>query len=119
MPQPIYAAETTHDVSDSTQQQHIHQTATDTNQNATLDHIQTLACLDKQHDQLTKVEEALETYIQELQAEEKILRTALEQSSTSLKEQREREKIQKEEEAMARLEGVLMGGDSSSDSDES
>lgn len=80
-------------------------------------HVETLRYLDQQHKNLTHTENELGKYIQELQHEEKSLRLALDQSSTSLKEQREKEKTKKDEEAVARLENVLMCGDSSSDSD--
>lgn len=82
-------------------------------------HVETLRYLDQQHKNLTHTENELGKYIQELQHEEKSLRLALDQSSTSLKEQREKEKTKKDEEAVARLENVLMCGDSSSDSDDS
>lgn len=88
-----------------------------TPRNATELHTSTLKQLDQQYQSLTKAEQSLEQYIDELQQEEKALRLALHQSSSSLKEQREKEKMKKDEEAVARLEGLLMGGDSSSDSD--
>jgi predicted RNase H-like nuclease (RuvC/YqgF family) len=81
-------------------------------------HIETLKQLDRRHKELRNIEESLQRYLEQLQNEEKSLRVALEQSSTSLKEQREREKSRKEEEAVARLEEALMGGSSSSDENE-
>lgn len=93
-------------------------TTTSQTEDLTQQHITTLQQLDQEYSDLEKVEKSLETYIQELQKEEQILQIALDQSSTSLKEQREREKVKNEEEAVARLEGVLMGGDSSSSDNE-
>lgn len=97
---------------------HPTETVATTPQDATELHINTLKQLDQQYYSLTQAEQSLEEYINELQQEENALRLALHQSSTSLKEQREKEKMKKEEEAVARLEGLLMGGDSSSDSDD-
>lgn len=82
------------------------------------DHIRALHSLDKQYNHLQSIEQSISTYLQELQSEEASLRTALVQSSTSLKEQRQLEKSKKEKEAMARLEEALMGGDSSSDDED-
>lgn len=66
--------------------------------------------LDKQHHQLKQLESTLEKYVHQLQDEEKILGLALEQSSTSLREQQDRERSRREEEVVRRLEEVLMGG---------
>ena len=93
-------------------------TATSQAEDITAQHITTLQRLDQEYNDLEKTEKSLETCIRELQREEKTLQIALDQSSTSIREQREREKAKNEEEAVARLEGVLMGGDSSSDSEE-
>ncbi|KAL9189146.1 hypothetical protein ACHAXT_011636 [Thalassiosira profunda] len=58
----------------------------------------------------------MEEYLQRLQQEEATLKLALEQSSTSLKEQREKEAKKKDAEAVARLEeALMMGGDSDDD----
>ena len=81
-------------------------------------HLDTLEHLDKQHQYLLGVEKSLQTHLDELQKEEKSLREALVQSSTTLKEQRESEKQKKEAEALARLEDALMNDDDS-DSDSS
>ena len=87
-------------------------------QDLTAQHIATLKRLDEQHNNLSKIENSLEESIQDLQREEKILRMALDQSTISIKEQRERDKTKKEEAAVARLEEALMGGDSSDSDDE-
>lgn len=87
----------------------------DSQSNLITHHIQTLKQLDKQNTNLTNIESSLEQAIAELQHEENSLRRAFIQSSTSIKEQREREKKRMEEEAVARLEDVLMGGDSDSE----
>jgi predicted RNase H-like nuclease (RuvC/YqgF family) len=110
MPKPIYdTQQAAHATSEPSQPV--------TPRDATELHTSTLKQLDQQYQSLTKAEQSLEQYIYELQQEEKALRLALHQSSSSLKEQREKEKMKKDEEAVARLEGLLMGGDSSSDSD--
>ena len=76
---------------------------------ATIDHhIKTLQRLDREYDNLLSAEKNVENYLHQLQNEEASLRLALEQSSTSLKEQREKEAKKKEEEAVARLEEALM-----------
>jgi predicted RNase H-like nuclease (RuvC/YqgF family) len=82
----------------------------------TSQHISTLQHLDKQHKHLLNVEKSLQKYLEELQKEEHALRDALVQSSSSLKEQRERDTKKKEEEALARLEEALMNDDDSDDS---
>ena len=81
-------------------------------------HLGTLEHLDKQHQHLLGVEQSLQNHLDELQKEEQVLRQALVQSSTTLKEQRESEKQKKEAEALARLEDALMNDDDS-DSDSS
>ena len=67
-------------------------------------HINTLHKLDKVHVKLISLQNSLQHYLNELQEEETVLWKALEQSSTSLKKQREREIKRKEKEAVARLE---------------
>jgi predicted RNase H-like nuclease (RuvC/YqgF family) len=76
-------------------------------------YLNTLEHLDKQHQHLLEVENSLQKYLDELKKEEKSLREALVQSSTTLKEQRRSETRQKEEEALARLEAALMNDDDS------
>lgn len=71
-------------------------------------HIKTLQRLDREYDNLLSAEKNVENYLHQLQKEEASLRLALEQSSTSLKDQREKEAKKKEEEAVARLEEALM-----------
>ncbi|KAL3799557.1 hypothetical protein HJC23_008684 [Cyclotella cryptica] len=118
MPRPVTESPTTHSTTSpqqntDTSTQHDNTSSSDT----TSQHIQTLEQLDKQHHQLKQLQSTLENYVHQLQHEEKILRLALEQSSTSLKEQRDRERSRREEEAVRRLEEVLMGGGGGSSSD--
>ena len=87
-------------------------------QDLTFQHIETLKMLDGQHADLSKIEFLLEDGIEKLESEEKMLRIALDQSTASIKEQREREKIMKDEAAVARLEEALMGETSSESDDE-
>ena len=84
-------------------------------------HINTLQQLDTEYTKLCTTEQAIQKYLQQLQNEETKLRLALEQSSTSIKEQREKESKRKDEEAVARLEEALMmndGDDSSEDNND-
>ena len=84
-------------------------------------HINTLQQLDTEYTKLCTTEQAIQKYLQQLQDEETKLRLALEQSSTSIKEQREKESKRKDEEAVARLEEALMmndGDDSSEDNND-
>ena len=80
-------------------------------------HITTLQQLDNEYSNLLTTESNIEKYLNQLQQQEKTLRLAFEQSSTSIKEQREKEAKRKDDEAVARLEEALMmdGGGSSSD----
>ena len=64
--------------------------------------------LDKECDCLVATEKDIKNCLRQLEQEEATLRLALEQSSTSLKEQRQKEAKRKEEEAVARLENALM-----------
>ena len=83
-------------------------------------HITTLQQLDNEYSNLLTTESNIEKYLTQLQQQEKTLRLAFEQSSTSIKEQREKEAKRKDDEAVARLEEALMmdgdGGSSSSSS---
>ncbi|KAL7553262.1 hypothetical protein ACHAWF_016517 [Thalassiosira exigua] len=83
-------------------------------------HVSTLRRLDEEYERLISTEENLEKVVCQLQQEEAKLRLALEQSSTSLKEQREKETKRKDQEAVARLEDALMmdGDDSDETGDE-
>ena len=85
-------------------------------------HITTLQQLDNEYSNLLTTESNIEKYLNQLQQQEKTLRLAFEQSSTSIKEQREKEAKRKDDEAVARLEEALMmdgdGGSSSSDDDD-
>ena len=85
-------------------------------------HITTLQQLDNEYSNLLTTESNIEKYLTQLQQQEKTLRLAFEQSSTSIKEQREKEAKRKDDEAVARLEEALMmdgdGGNSSSSSDD-
>jgi hypothetical protein len=83
------------------------------------DHIyQALHRLNDEYSRLSSKEEQIEKYLATLQQEEIALRTALELTSTSLKDQRISEKKRKEEEALSRLEEALMMGDDDDDSSE-
>ncbi|KAL7541145.1 hypothetical protein ACHAXR_012086 [Thalassiosira sp. AJA248-18] len=79
-------------------------------------HISALQRLDKEYGHLRSTEENIETCLHQLQQEEASLRLALEQSSTSLKEQREKERNREDKEAVARLEEALMKDSDSDDS---
>merc|ERR1712087_747798 len=83
-------------------------TAASTMPAAVSHHIQTLRRLDQEYELLLSREKDIEHYLHQLKQEEGTLRLALEQSSTSLKEQREKETKRKEDEAAARLEKALM-----------
>eukprot|EP00571_Detonula_confervacea_P004966 CAMPEP_0172323532 /NCGR_PEP_ID=MMETSP1058-20130122/48974_1 /TAXON_ID=83371 /ORGANISM="Detonula confervacea, Strain CCMP 353" /LENGTH=266 /DNA_ID=CAMNT_0013039553 /DNA_START=35 /DNA_END=835 /DNA_ORIENTATION=- len=83
---------------------------------STSHHIDALQRLDKEYDHFLSMEKNIENYLHQMQQEEILLRLALEQSSTSLKEQREKENKRKAEEAMARLEEALMMDVDSDDS---
>ena len=80
--------------------------------------------LDDEYSRLSSKEEQIEQFLDTLQQEEMALRTALELTSTSLKDQRISEKKRREEEALSRLEEALMMADdddsdgSSEDEDE-
>ena len=85
-------------------------------------HITTLQQLDNEYSNLLTTESYIEKYLTQLQQQEKTLRLAFEQSSTSIKEQREKEAKRKDDEAVARLEEALMmdgdGSNISSSSDD-
>ena len=85
-------------------------------------HITTLQQLDNEYSNLLTTESNIEKYLTQLQQQEKTLRLAFEQSSTSIKEQREKEIKRKDDEAVARLEEALMmdgdGSNISSSSDD-
>ena len=84
-------------------------------------HITTLQQLDNEYSNLQTTESNIEKYLNQLQEQEKTLRLALEQSSTSIKEQRKKETKRKDDEAVARLEEALMmdgEGSASSSSDD-
>ena len=84
-------------------------------------HITTLQQLDNEYSNLLTTESNIEKYLTQLQQQEKTLRLAFEQSSTSIKEQREKEGKRKDDEAVARLEEALMmdgDGSNSSSSDD-
>ena len=68
-----------------------------------------LQSLDKEYNHLVATDKDIKYGLCQLEQEEATL-LALEQSSTSLKEQREKEAKRKEEEAVARLENYLMMG---------
>ena len=83
-------------------------------------HITTLQQLDNEYSNLLTTESNIEKYLNQLQQQEKTLRLAFEQSSTSIKEQREKEIKRKDDEAVARLEeALMMDGDGSSSSSSS
>lgn len=71
-------------------------------------HIQTLQRLDQEYELLLSTEKDIKRYLHQLKREEETLRLALEQSSTSIREQREKETKKTEDEAAARLEKALM-----------
>ena len=73
---------------------------------------------DKEYKQLQSTEEQLTNYLHQLQQQQISLELALEQSSTSIKEQRDKESKLKDDEAVKRLEeALMMNDDDSSDSD--
>ena len=83
-------------------------------------HITTLQQLDNEYSNLLTTESNIEKYLTQLQQQEKTLRLAFEQSSTSIKEQREKEIKRKDDEAVARLEeALMMDGDGASSSSSS
>ena len=82
-------------------------------------HIKTLQQLNKEYTQLQSTESQLTNYIQQLQQQQISLQLALNQSSTSIKQQRDKESKLKDDEAVKRLEEALMMNDDSGDSDSS
>lgn len=85
---------------------------------ANADHIDALQRIEDEYRQLTSIEENLKLALIRLRDEETSLRLAHEQSSTSLREQREVISKRKEDEAAKRLQDALMmdDGDDSDDS---
>ena len=79
--------------------------------------IKTLQQLNNEYTQLQSTEEQLTNYLHQLQQQQTTLQLALEQSSTSIKEQRDKESKLKDDEAVKRLEEALMMNDESDDSD--
>lgn len=80
-------------------------------------HVSAIQRLDKEYANLTSSEEEIEKCLETLRREESTLRLALDQSSSSLKEQRDREAKRRALEAEERLEkALLMGEDESDDS---
>ena len=75
------------------------------------DHIDALQRIEDEYRQLTSIEENLKLALSRLRDEETSLRLAHEQSSTSLREQREMISKRKEDEAAKRLEEALMMDD--------
>eukprot|EP00578_Thalassiosira_sp_NH16_P030246 CAMPEP_0181076688 /NCGR_PEP_ID=MMETSP1071-20121207/553_1 /TAXON_ID=35127 /ORGANISM="Thalassiosira sp., Strain NH16" /LENGTH=123 /DNA_ID=CAMNT_0023157887 /DNA_START=147 /DNA_END=518 /DNA_ORIENTATION=+ len=82
-------------------------------------HINAVRRLDEEYDHLLTVERNIEKSLHQLGQEEASLRLALKQSSTSLKDQREKEAKRKDKEAVARLEEALMMDENSDDSSSS
>jgi hypothetical protein len=82
------------------------------------DHIDALRRLEEEYRHLDHMETIIAKCLSRLRDEEASLRLAHEQSSTSLKEQREMISKRKEDEAVARLEeALMMDGGCSDDSD--
>ena len=81
-------------------------------------HIKTLQQLNNEYKQLQSTEEQLTNYLHKLQQQQTSLQLALEQSSTSIKQQRDKESKLKDDEAVKRLEeALMMNDDDSGDSD--
>mmetsp|Transcript_14407 Transcript_14407/g.30264 ORF Transcript_14407/g.30264 Transcript_14407/m.30264 type:complete len:134 (+) Transcript_14407:147-548(+) len=78
-------------------------------------HLRALTQLDDEYIQLNILGDKLHEYLNELEREERSLKLALEQSSTSLREQREKDARRKEDMALARLEAALMADSDSCD----
>jgi len=83
------------------------------------DHIDALRRLEEEYLRLDYMEDDIKECLGRLRDEEASLRLAREQSSTSLREQRELASKRREDEAVARLEeALMMDGDCSDDSDD-
>ncbi len=78
-------------------------------------HIGTLTHLDDEYVRLKLLGDKLQLYLNELEREERSLKLALEQSSTSLRVKREMDARKKEDMALARLEAALMADSDSED----
>lgn len=74
-------------------------------------HTAALYRLDDEYEQLSVAEKELRVALARMVREESALRAALELSSTSLREQRERGARMREEAAVSRLESALLGDD--------
>ena len=98
---------------------HTKMSTTKTVSPATAQHINTLEQLNNEYKQLLSTESQLTNYLHQLQQQQTSLQLALEQSSTSIKQQRDKESKLKDDEAVKRLEEALMMNDESEDDDSS
>jgi len=94
-------------------------TSTKTTSTSISQHIKTLQQLNNEYKQLQSTEEQLTNYLHQLQQQQTSLQLALNQSSTSIKQQREKESKLKNDEAVKRLEEALVMNDDSDDSSDS
>ena len=93
-------------------------TKTSTRESTSSQHIKTLQQLNNEYSQLQSTESQLTNYLHHLQQQQTSLQLALEQSSTSIKQQRDKESKLKDDEAVKRLEeALMMNDDESGDSD--
>lgn len=91
------------------------QPSSDSSSSTIANHLRALKQLDDEYIQLNSLGGKLHEYLNELEREERSLKLALEQSSTPLREQREKDAMRKEDMAIARLEAALMADSDSDD----